>query len=92
MPKFVVCPDCQGEGTKGPGFVYTAEEIHEQFAPGEFEEFAEQMREGVFDEVCSYCRGKRVVEAVVDGVPAEQRWREECEYRAERDAEMRMGC
>lgn len=92
--KFVVCPDCLGEGTHGPGFVWTKDEIDEDREG--FEETQRLLREGYFDVPCEFCKGKRVVEDLVefDGVTttAEERYRDECDYRAEVAAERRLGC
>lgn len=82
-PKFVVCPDCEGEGSFGPGFVWTQDE-YEQEDPEEFEEMQRQLRNGVFDTPCTFCKGKRVV------TPAKaEEWEEELAYRAEVRAEQR---
>lgn len=93
--KFVVCPECEGEGHFGPGFVWTADEI-EQEDPEEFADTQRALREGRFDVPCGTCKGKRVVVDHVDfeGVvtTAAERFRDECEYRAEVAAELRYGC
>lgn len=59
-PKFIVCPRCEGEGTTGPGWVYTMDELDEQFGP-DADEFMEDMRDGKYDVPCDECDGKRVV-------------------------------
>jgi hypothetical protein len=91
----VICPECQGEGKFGPGFVWTADEVAEQ-DPGEFAETQRMLREGYFDTACEFCKGVRVVEDVIeeDGVrtTAQERWRDFREYRAEVAAEQRFGC
>lgn len=93
MAKFVVCPSCGGEGTHGPGFVYTSDDIAEQFG-GDMDEFmshVDDIRAGHFDTPCDYCKGQRVVPAKnKNGVTAEEAWRDHCEYEAERAAEARM--
>jgi hypothetical protein len=84
---YVICPDCKGEGTKGPGFVYTQDDIAEQFdSPDDFAEHVADIRRGVYDQPCPYCRGRRVVQA-------EQAagWQEEQDYRAAVEAERRFG-
>lgn len=86
MSKYKVCPDCEGEGTKGPGFVYTAQDV-EEMGYEAFDEVQFMHREGMFDTVCEFCEGKRVVT-----VERAAEWDDELEYRAERAAEMRAGC
>lgn len=91
-PKYVVCPECDGEGFFGPGFVWTADEV-EQEDPDEFDHMQRALRRGDFDVPCATCKGQRVVPAFDEfGTSAEQVWREECEYRAEVAAERRFGC
>lgn len=85
--KFVVCPECEGEGKIGPGFVWTVDQI-DQADPDEFWEMQRELREGQYDVRCPYCEGKRVVDA--EGWEA--KWEDECDYRAEVAAERRMGC
>lgn len=92
QPKYVVCPECRGEGTLPPGFVYTQDDIDRDFTPDEFAEHIEQIRKGTFDRPCNTCEGKRVVVNLKDGKTAEERWQAELEYRAEVRAEQRMGC
>lgn len=94
MAKFVVCPECDGEGTLGPGFVYTQADREEQFdGPDEFADHIEDIRNGVYDSPCGTCKGQRVVVDIeeFDGetTTAAQRWQMEREYRAEVAAEQR---
>lgn len=93
-PKFVVCPECAGEGSFGPGFTWTRDEIDAD--PEGFEETQALLREGFFDQPCATCSGKRVVVDVeeFDGVTttAEERWAEESEIRAVERAERAFGC
>ena len=86
--KYVVCPDCEGEGSHGPGFVWTQDEIDEQFR--DLEDFANmqaRLRAGEFNTPCEFCEGKRVVTR-----EQAEGWQEELEYRAMVEAERRMGC
>lgn len=89
---FIVCPDCHGKGSHGPGFVYTQDD-RDQMDPDEFEQHIEQIRAGQFDTPCTFCKGLRVVPEweMVDGerVTAEERWKDEQDYRAEVAAEAR---
>jgi hypothetical protein len=90
MSKFVVCPDCEGEGTHGPGFVWTQDQIAEDYDG--FVETQEMLRAGMFDEPCSWCKGQRVVPAVdEDGYTADEAYQAEIDYRAEVAAERRFG-
>lgn len=90
--KYVVCPECKGEGKVGPGFVWTQEDMAQE-DPEEFAETQRMLREGHFDVACEFCKGQRVVEDVeeFEGVrtTAEERWRDFREYRAEVAAEQR---
>lgn len=58
-PKFVVCPECDGEGKFGPGFVWTQDDI--DVDPEGFEDTQRLLREGYFDTACEFCKGNRVV-------------------------------
>lgn len=60
---FMVCPTCGGHGTHGPGHVWTASELDEQFGP-EADDVMEDYRRGLYDEICSECNGLRVVRTV----------------------------
>lgn len=57
---FMVCPTCSGHGTHGPGHVWTASELEEQFGP-EADAVMEDYRRGMHDVVCFECNGMRVV-------------------------------
>lgn len=85
MPKYVVCPECDGEGKKGPGFVWTESDMAQE-DPEEFAQMQRDLRVGRYDVPCWFCEGQRVV-------TNERRteYREELEYRAEVEAERRMG-
>lgn len=80
---YQVCPDCEGEGFVGTLGAYTRDEFDEAFEDAD-EYFA--IHEAS-KQACAFCKGQRVV---TDERMAE--WEEECEYRAERRAEQRMGC
>lgn len=94
MAKFAVCPACEGEGTVGPGFVYTQDDVDEQFdSRDEFASHIADIRNGMYNEPCDWCKGKRVVPAVTSqGVTAWQDWQAELAYRAEVAQERRFGC
>ena len=90
--KFIVCPACEGRGSNGPGFVWTASEV-EQEDPDEFMDFQRAIRRGQFDVPCDFCEGNRVVPKKDEhGVKAKDRYNEFLDYEAERAAERRMGC
>jgi hypothetical protein len=93
-PKFIVCPSCEGEGSHGPGFVYTSEDIDSDFdSRDDFMDHINDIRSGQFDTRCDYCKGTRVVPAVdEDGTSAEEAFRDYCEYVAEVNAELAFGC
>lgn len=83
--KYMVCPDCKGYGSHKPGFAYDGEMIDQMFESLEdFNEHMEDIRNGVYDTRCDYCKGQRVVteeryydwedeQAFRDAVAAEQR-------------------
>lgn len=91
--KYVVCPECLGEGSFGPGWVWTQDEI-DQEDPQEFAELQADLRAGLFNEPCKTCKGQRAVIDVIDyeGVrtTAAERWADERAYRAEVAAEQRF--
>lgn len=84
--RFVVCPECEGEGSHGPGFVWTQDEV-EQEDPEEFAEMQAALRRGQFDVPCEFCHGQRVV--TQDQLDEHRDW---LDYQAEVEAERRMGC
>lgn len=82
-----VCPDCEGKGTKDNLGAMTSDYLDEQFGTGsEREEFLGDYKAGMYDVLCSYCEGQRVVtgERLTE-------WEDELQYRAEIAAERRMG-
>jgi|SRR6478735_5778710 len=87
---FIVCPRCQGNGTTGPGWVYTQEDRDEMGY--EWFEHAEDLRAGRYDIMCDECGGKRVVRDECDCDECEQDRYEEAEYQALVRAERAFGC
>lgn len=94
---WVVCPVCHGEGSHVNPSIdasgLSAEDLYDD------PEFVDDYFAGVYDVICNRCDGRRVVKGVDwDALSAdEQRWleeeqRAEREYRAEVEAEIRMGC
>jgi hypothetical protein len=87
--KYIVCPSCNGEGTHGPGFVWTQSDM-EQEDPDEFADMQRALRRGDFDTPCDFCKGQRVVLAVdEDGFSAAERYQDALDYEAEVRAEQR---
>ena len=89
--KFVVCPDCQGEGFQSRLGAFSASDMDEWYGDDwdARDEFVSEYttRGGAYDEPCSLCKGQRVV------TPQQLREAEErAEYEAEAAAERRMGC
>lgn len=83
MPKFVVCPECEGEGYVGTLGAFTVDEMYEYFdGPDDYSEAHEASMEP-----CACCKAQRVVTA-----EQIEEWNECLEYEAERNAERRMGC
>lgn len=83
LPKFSVCPSCEGEGYVGTLGAYTADEFYEAFE--DMEEYSAIHEASKV--ACDACKGLRVV-------TAEQiaEWEDDCQYRAEMAAERRAGC
>lgn len=88
---FIVCPTCEGNGTHGPGHVYTEDMIAE-FDPQEFAEMMRDYREGVYDVRCEGCGGKRVVKAPCACTACEQERRDIAEMEDMARAERAFGC
>lgn len=95
--KFDVCPVCRGEGKHVNPAIdaggLTAEDFHDD------PDFAECYFGGTYDVTCNRCNGRRVVrvpdyEAMTDEDRRllEEHEQAEREYRAEIEAEIRMGC
>lgn len=60
MPKFHVCPECEGEGYVGTLGALTADEMHEWYDSTDEYLSAHE----VSKEACAYCKGQRVVDFV----------------------------
>lgn len=57
MPKFIVCPECEGTGSSSAYLgAFTSEEMWEQG-----DEFVEDYIAGRYDRNCDECKGQRVV-------------------------------
>ena len=90
--KFEVCDLCDGRGTHVNPPIDSHGLSGEDFA--EDPEFAEDCRSGVYDVECARCGGRRVVlsPATEEGWAAlREIWDSESSYRAEVEAERRMG-
>lgn len=95
MSIYVVCPECEGEGSHAPGFVYTQSDIDQDFeSHEEFMEHIEDIKRGQFNTPCGTCKGQRVVVDIIteDGLTtnASERWNDQQEYLAEVAAEQRL--
>jgi hypothetical protein len=88
---FVVCPVCAGHGTHGPGWVFTSDELDEQFG-ADADEFCADMREGRYDVLCDECGGKRVVRAECECADCEREREEIADMLAMERAERAFGC
>lgn len=87
-PKYVVCPRCEGTGYVSKLGDFTREWVAEEFGPDAEEFIAEYTKPGgAYDEFCPECKGNRVVTA-----EQIEEYREQLEYEAERQAEIRAGC
>lgn len=84
--KYVVCPDCRGEGSFGPGWVWTQDEVAQE-DPDEFADMQRRLRAGEFNVPCGFCKGQRVVTR-----EQEEGWEAEMEMRAMERAERAFGC
>lgn len=83
MPKFVVCPECEGEGYVGTLGAMTWQEMTEWYdEPEDYSAAHEASKEH-----CRCCNAQRVVTA-----EQIEEWNERLEYEAERAAEFRYGC
>jgi hypothetical protein len=88
MAKYVVCPECEGEGYVGTLGDYTPDEFNEAFADesdGPWDYYS-RLHEAS-KQACDFCKGNRVV---TQAELAE--YQDYLEYEAERNAERRMGC
>ena len=83
MAKFLVCPECEGEGYVGTLGAFTPGEFWEQFDDAqEYLEMHEASKQA-----CAFCNGQRVVTSEKN-----DEYQDYLEYEAERNAERRMGC
>lgn len=58
MPKFIVCPACEGTGGSSAYLgAFTSDDMHDMD-----EEFMEDYFAGSFDRTCDHCQGRRVVQ------------------------------
>lgn len=89
--KFVVCPTCEGNGTHGPGHVYTQDDIDE-IGWDNFDDMMEDYRNGVYDVLCETCHGKRVVKADCECPDCEADRLEIADMEAMERAERAFGC
>lgn len=78
-----ICPECEGEGSFGPGWVWTQDEVAE-YDPEEFAELQRELRDGEHNVACEFCKGLRVVTSEREAEHAE--W---VEYQQEIIAEQR---
>lgn len=99
--KMEVCSRCEGHGTHlNPSIgehAYTMEEFHESFDEEGREEYFK--RGGIYDVTCEECHGANVVPvpdltklSKEDQEKLEKHEADEAAYRAECEAERRMGC
>ena len=79
-PKFVVCPECEGEGYLGTLGAFTGEELSQWYDDPSDYMYAHEMSKVA----CSFCEGQRVVTA-----DRNAEYEDYLEYQAERNAEMR---
>jgi hypothetical protein len=58
---FEVCPTCEGHGTHFRSDLDENDLLRSMYEDGD-EDGIENYRQGIFDQVCSECKGKRVIE------------------------------
>lgn len=87
---YAVCPGCKGEGTHGPGHVYTQADRDEMGY--EWDEMMEDYRNGVYDVRCETCLGKRVVRKPCPCADCRQADRDLEDMYAMERAERAFGC
>lgn len=88
--RYEVCPRCDGHGTQCKLGAMTGSE-YQEMVDGD-PDFPDDYKRGVYDDVCSECGGKRVVEEVeMDLLTPDMRKRVEDHFdaEAERAAEIR---
>ncbi len=80
MAKYLVCPECGGEG-KHLNNAFRNEVLEPELAADP--EFLEEMQIGVYDVICSCCKGLRVVtEEQQAAWKADAQWRAEIRYES----------
>lgn len=84
MSKYVICPECEGEGYIGTLGAFTPAEMEEYFG-NDVEDYYYAHETSA--ERCAFCNADRVVTAERNA-----EWDDYREYQAERAAEQRMGC
>ena len=91
ISKFVVCPECEGEGYRSKLGAFGALDMDEWFGDDfdERDDFVAEYtrRGGAYDEPCPLCKGQRVTtpREVAD-------WEDEADMRHEMAMEARYGC
>lgn len=88
---FIVCPTCEGNGTHGPGHVYTQDDLDERFGYEQDAVMADY-RAGVYDVTCTECAGRRVVRDECPCDDCEGDRLDLADMYAEMAAERRVGC
>lgn len=90
----MVCPTCEGGGQilnrnfDGMSLSLDAFDGNER----DYEDFIDNMREGVYNVRCDECGGQNVVRTPCECDDCEREREEEAMYEMERRMEMRMGC
>jgi len=90
--KFVVCDTCQGRGSHVNPSIDAHGLTGADFA--EDPDFAEEYFSGAYDQPCNECGGASTVPIPRDETiwkAIQDKWRDDAEYRAEVEAERRMG-
>lgn len=86
MAKYKVCPECKGEGSVGPGWVWTEDDVAQE-DPEEFAQLQAELRAGRWNVPCEMCKGKRVV------TPQEEKeWEDLADLRHMERMERAFGC
>lgn len=83
MAKFVVCPECEGEGYLGTLGAFTADELYESYGDDYIVEYIANHEAS--KTACAFCNGHRVI--TQDQMADHADWQE---YEAEKAAESRF--